>query len=291
MLRTDEIRIRDPFIVPHAPTGNYWMFGTTSMFQGKAVGFDTWHSTDLQNWEDSVPAFRPPPDFWSDTQFWAPEVHAWHDAWYMFATFKAEGRYRGTQILKAANLEGPYVPISDGPVTPPDWECLDGTLYVAPDGTPWIVFCHEWAQIHNGSICAMPLSADLTAAAGRPAYLFSASEAAWSKPLQHEGYRFPCRVTDGPFLYRATNGHLLMLWSSFGTGGYITGIACSASGEITGPWTQDPTPLYTGDAGHAMIFRTFEGQLTLSLHHPNREGDERAMFLPIQEHDSQLSLV
>lgn len=41
---------------------------------------------------------------------------------------------RGTQILRADKPEGPFVPLSDGPVTPADWECLDGTLYVAADG-------------------------------------------------------------------------------------------------------------------------------------------------------------
>ena len=32
------------------------------------------------------------------------------------------------------NIRDPFVPLSDGPVTPADWECLDGTLYAAADG-------------------------------------------------------------------------------------------------------------------------------------------------------------
>jgi len=291
MLRTDEIRIRDPFIVPHAPTGAYWMFGTTSaVWGGKAVGFDAYRSADLQNWDEPVPAFRPAPEFWADTQFWAPEVHAWRGAWYMFASFKAEGRYRGTQILKAAEPQGPYEPISDGPATPPDWECLDGTFYVDPDGAAWMVFCHEWFQIHNGSVCAVPLTADLTAAAGRPVYLFSASEAAWAEAFQPEGRPFPCYITDGPFLHRAANGHLLMLWSSRGAAGYTTGVARSESGAISGPWTQDASPLFADDGGHAMIFTTFDGRIMLSLHCPNASPDERPVFLPIEERNGQLFL-
>ena len=38
--------------------------------------------------------------------------------------------YASTQILRAEKPEGPYVLHSDGPVTPHDWECLDGTFYV-----------------------------------------------------------------------------------------------------------------------------------------------------------------
>lgn len=62
------------------------------------------------------------------------------------------------------NIRDPFVPLSDGPVTPADWECLDGTLYVAADGTPYLVFCHEWLQVKDGEMCAMPLTPDLTAA-------------------------------------------------------------------------------------------------------------------------------
>ena len=32
---------------------------------------------------------------------------------------------------------------SDRQVTPKDWECIDGTFYVSPDRTPYMVFVHE----------------------------------------------------------------------------------------------------------------------------------------------------
>ena len=52
--------------------------------------------------------------------------------------------------------EGPFAPISGGPVTPPEWECLDGTLYLSGEGRPYLVFCHEWLQVENGEMCALP---------------------------------------------------------------------------------------------------------------------------------------
>ena len=36
-----------------------------------------------------------------------------------------------------------------------------------------------------------------------------------------------------------------MLWSTFGKGGYLTGIARSMNGEVTGSWVQAPAPLIT----------------------------------------------
>ncbi|WP_420869776.1 family 43 glycosylhydrolase [Cohnella ginsengisoli] len=98
--------------------------------------------------------------------FWAPEVHRWRGMYYMFASFKAPGRRRATQILAADGPLGPFRPLSDRPATPPDWECLDGTLYVDRQGEPWIVFCREWLQVTDGEMYALRLSADLAETAG-----------------------------------------------------------------------------------------------------------------------------
>jgi hypothetical protein len=39
-----------------------------------------------------------------------------------------------------------------------------------------------------------------------------------------------------------------------------------------------------------MLFRTFDGRLTLSLHCPNSGGPERARFLPVRETDGGLRI-
>ena len=41
---------------------------------------------------------------------------------------------------------------------------LDGTLFVDAGGKPWLVYAHEWVQIGDGTIEAMPLKDDLSAA-------------------------------------------------------------------------------------------------------------------------------
>lgn len=38
------------------------------------------------------------------------------------------------------------------------------TCWGLADGTPYLVFCHEWLQVKDGEMCAMPLTPDLTAA-------------------------------------------------------------------------------------------------------------------------------
>jgi beta-xylosidase len=293
-VRTRDIQIRDPFVLPQPSAGEYWLFGSTDrdVWKAPGVGFDCYRSRDLDEWDGPFPAFRPPAGFWASMNFWASEVHEYRGQYSMFASFKAPRRYRGTQILEAARPEGPYAPISSGPVTPPDWECLDGTLHLDRDGRPWIVFCHEWVQVHNGAIYAMRLSPDLARPAGRPVFLFNASEAPWVKPLKRSledpQYRFPCFVTDGPFVHRCRDGTLLMLWSSFGVHEYAMGTARSETGTIEGPWIQGSEPIWAANGGHGMVFRTFDGRLFMSLHTPNETPNERAVFVPLVETDGSL---
>ena len=185
MLQNHDIHIRDPFVLPVTAEQRYYLYGTTGpeCWTNSASGFDYYTGSDLQHWEGPFPAFRPPTGFWADRNFWAPEVHAFRGRYYLFASFKAEGACRGTQILAADGPQGPFVPISAGPVTPRDWECLDGTLYVDAHDQPWIVFCHEWVQVSDGEICALPLSEDLRSALDQPRLLFRASEAPWAQEI------------------------------------------------------------------------------------------------------------
>jgi beta-xylosidase len=284
MMNVADIQIRDPFVF--IQDGVYYLFGSTDkdIWKAPGVGFDVYKSGgSLSEWDGPYPAFRPPENFWSAKNFWAPEVYIYGGAYYMFATFlPKDGGHRGTAVLKSDNVMGSFVPWSDGPVTPHDWECLDGTFYVDADGKPWMIFCHEWQQVGDGQICAVRLSGDLRTTVGEPTLLFRASEAPWSAPLKN---RAPgSYVTDGPNLYRCANGTLLMLWSSFGEdGGYCIGVARSESGCLLGPWVQEEQALYAADGGHGMLFHGLDGKLYLAIHTPNKTPDERAIFVELVE--------
>lgn len=278
-MRRDEINIRDPFVLLWE--GTYYLYGTRGeTCWGPATGFDVYRGKDLENWEGPTICFENDGSFWADRNYWAPEVHPRNGAFYMFASFKNESVHRGTAILRAERPEGPFVPWSDGPVTPKEWECLDGTLCQDESGTPWIVFCHEWVQVGDGEVWAMPLREDLKAAAGEPVLLFRASEAEWVRPVHHSsgvtGY-----VTDGPYIWKGRDGRLLCLWSSFSDGGYTQGLAVSDSGGINSHFSQIQ-PLFRENGGHGMLFRSREGQLYLTLHSPNEHLRERPVFIPVE---------
>lgn len=177
---------------------------------------------------------------------------------------------------------GPFLLHSDGPVTPDDWECLDGTLYVDEEGTPYMIFCHEWLQVKDGEMCAVKLSDDLKTAVGEPILLFHASDPVWADKTQD---RF---VTDGPFIYRTEKGSSVMIWSSFCDGEYCEALAYSESGTVMGPWVHDERLLFEKDGGHGMIFTDLNGLLKLVLHQPNKALEERPHFFDIEERENTL---
>lgn len=276
-MKKSDINIRDPFVLVHDDT--YYLYGTRgNECWGKGTGLDVYVSKDLENFEAPVTVFTPPENFWADKNFWAPEVHEYEGAFYMFVSFKADGVCRGTQILKADSPLGPFHIHSDGPVTPRDWECLDGSFYLekAENNKPYIVFCHEWVQITDGTVCALELSSDLTKSVGEPIELFKASEAPWIVDIRGGNY-----VTDGSFVYTDKSGEITMLWSSFGKEGYTLALAKSESNTIKGPWKQQPNLLFSKDGGHGMLFNSIDKRLMCTLHSPNINGEERPVFFDV----------
>ena len=271
-----DINIRDPFILPFE--NKYYMYGSRV---GVQTGFDVYESDDLVNWNEPKSIFEITNDFWGTTDAWAPEVHHYNDRFYMFASFKSPNACRGTQILVSDTPDGQFVPITEKPITPRDWECLDGTFYVDKQGTPHIVFCHEWVQIENGTVCEIELSPDLTGAVSEPRVLWSAKDYKDVKIVNGRiasGY-----VTDGPFLYRNKLGELLAVWSSFNNQGYTALVSKSDNGDIDGKWTVSDTPLSAVDGGHGMIFKAFDGKEYFVMHKPNKATLERPVICELKE--------
>ena len=266
MTKTAEIRMRDPFVLPCRSEGRYYLFG--SVWHGVSPGFYYYVGDDLAEWSGPYPAFQPPPDFWGPDFFWAPECHEFDGRYYLLGTCGTrEPDFRGTAVFRSttASPAGPYEELSAGPVTPREWLCLDGTLWVE-DGRPWMVFCHEWVQAGDGTICALPLSQDMRCAAGAPVELMKASSAPWATEYVDPNLRG--WVTDGPFLFRQ-GGRLKMLWSSMRAKIYTMGCMVSQIGRLAGPWIHEPEPVYGEDGGHGMFFRDFNGRGHYVLHTPN----------------------
>lgn len=277
-----EIYMRDVCILPDSDTQTYYMVGPGR----NSVRMYT--SKDLKTWQGPETIFSTPDDMWGDIRIvgiWAPEMHKYNGKYYLFLTFDTRQMFeeqwrgwyprvvRGTQILVSEKPTGPFKSFANHAALPADMMTLDGTLWIE-DGVPYMVYCHEWVQICNGTIEYIQLKDDLSDIIGEPKKMFHATAAPWVKTNDKLG----CTVTDGPYLYKGKTGKLYMIWTSGGEKGYTEGIAVSDSGKLAGPWRHDPQPIYNMHGGHGMLFTTFDGKLMNVLHSPNDRRAQPRIF-------------
>lgn len=263
IIETNINKLRDPFVL--AENGMYYMYGTDWVCY-KSSG-------DLKHWTKSQKELVVRPDE-CDGNEWAPEVHKFKGKYYMFTTYhSSKTNRRGCTILKSNEPDGPFAEITNGHITPHDWDSIDGTFYLDENGQPWMVFVHEWVSTDDnvGRMAVAKLSDDLTHFISEPIELFRADAPVWARN----------GVTDGCFMYKTKDNQLLMLWSNFCEQGYCVGIARSKNGKIDGEWVQDDNLLFSReisgqyDGGHGMIFTDFNGQMYLSIHSPNSPVGDR----------------
>ena len=290
MKRTD-IHIRDPFVLPH--DGVYYLYGTRAgNVWGAMDGFDCYTSQDLEDWQGPFEVFHKPADLDADRAYWAPECYEKDGVFHLIATLGRPDGRKGVHVLRADDPLGPFTYV--GQLTDPEQSCIDGTVYTAPDGTPWLVYSHSLEDVPEGDMDAVRLSDDLERTVGDPVTLFKASDAPWSVPVPFAKPEFgidgPAYFSDGPFLTHLQDGRLVMLWSSWSAhGGYAVGQAYSETGELAGPWIQCPEPVLT-HGGHGMLFTGFDGLRRYTLHAPNDPGQERPAFLTVGEQDGQVTI-
>lgn len=295
-----QFRVRDPFILADAATRTYYLYETTPWNTGRGVNVRT--SKDLKIWSAPKRVMNMPKQV-KCRSVWAPEVHEYKGKYYLFATptlepdpkfpiksmsddpdFAPPECYaltrRGTWIWKADSPLGPFRAHSDMSATPHDYVALDGTLLVDPDGSPWMIYCHEWTQMKIGRMDAGRLKDDLSGLAEKPVELFRADTPFGSG-----------HVTDGPYCYRSPkSGKLFMIWSTFCGRSYSV-ISCeSESSKALGPWGNFKT-VFADNGGHGMILKTFDGELKLVMHKPEVRGVERLTLFNLKDDGNSLKVV
>jgi arabinan endo-1,5-alpha-L-arabinosidase len=293
-VKLSDLRWRDMCILPDKATGTYYLVGPGGR------GVRAYTSQDLINWTGPQMIYNAPPDVWGDipiVSIWAPEMHFYDGKFYLFLTFDTRNKLaeqwrnwlprvtRGSQILVSDKPTGPFKAFSNHSTLPVDMMTLDGTLWIE-DGLPYIVYCHEWVQVTNGSVGFVQLKKDLSDTIGEPVNLFRGSQAPWGKISDQYG----SHVTDGPYLYTGKIGKLYMIWTSGGKEGMALGIAISESGKLKGPWVQQQEPVYKANGGHGMLFNAFDGRLMMILHSPYN-GNTRAHIFEMEDTGETLKIV
>jgi beta-xylosidase len=311
-LKLTDIPIRDPYILTVDEEKTYYLYAATreeTKIKSGLPGVCAYKSNDLKTWQGPFHVFENPDGFWAGSShgIWAPEVHRYNGKYYLFATFtnpddtietRSDGIpvvLRGTQIMVADNPLGPFKPFDlKRPVTPENWSALDGTLWVE-EGKPYMVFCHEWVQINEGTFEVADLNSDLSGLSGTPKTIFKVNDAPWVKRtdllgIKYKGLEIPGFVSDGPFILRLPSGKLICLTSSFGENQYSLSYAVSISGKLAGPWQHPSKPLLSGGHGHGMLFNSFDGKLLLVCHFPN-SSPSKAVIYEVGELEAGISII
>lgn len=292
-----DINLSDPFIFADNSDNTYYMYGSGGNGTVMARA-----SKDLKNWTDRFAVYKFPAEHWAGEKApcWAAEVHKYKGKYYLFTTSdngKPIGKNirgenyprRATQIYVADSPRGPFKDFTNNQQhTPLDWPSLDGTLWIEK-GVPYLVFCHEWTQIMNGTVEAVRLPKNLGVPKDIPFTLFKGFDAPYiteSEPDPKKSY-----VTDGSFLFKTKTGRLGMIWSSWKGKDYVLIAAYSKSGKLKGPWIQDKELLFEANGGHGMLFHTFDGKMMLSMHYVDpkdaRPG-RQPMFIEIDDSGDRL---
>jgi hypothetical protein len=296
-----EFRIRDPYVFADPETKTYYLYETKSPYFDVpfARGVNVRTSKDLETWSPLKEVMSVPTNLRCRT-VWAPELHKYKGKYYLFTTLSFHPSpdddipiladdpkwnpkdnlapvRRGTWVYVSDSPMGPFVPVADGSITPKHWMALDGSL-VVDEGKPYMVFCHEWTQMKWGRVDIAEMSDDLSRFVSEPKVLFESRAAG-----PGAGH-----VTDGCFCYRSPKtGKLYMIWSPFYNKNYTVFSCESATGRAEGPWVNQ-RPIFEKNGGHGMLFRTFEGQLKLVIHQPERRGYERIAFFDVEDTDDGL---
>ena len=270
MIRSD-ISLSDPAVLADPVSNTYYMTGT---------GGDIFKSANLEVWTKLDWALNTSDIAWvgvnhtgpNPGQIWAPELYYKDGAYYNVVTFtnpnaKTEGTNysrRSIHILKSDRPEGPFKKIQGGDelYLPASKMAIDGTIW-EEDGHLYLVYCYEWVQAGDGAIEFIELKSDLSGTIGSSTHICKASDGrAWNTDA----------VTDGPFLFRTQTGRLGMIWTCWRSGIYVQGVAYSDNGKLNGKWSHSKCPITPDNHGHGMLFRTFDGQLLMSIH-SNRNID------------------
>lgn len=268
--RKDELCIRDPFIIEE--NGKYYLTGSRGKGDRLSPNFDDqdaflcYTSDDLENFYGPYVLF----DEWDSFEYWAPEIHKYNDQYYLFGTIRLEGKKRGTYIFVSKTILGPYKPLTGESITPSDEVALDGTLFV-DNGVPYLIYCHEWLQVHDGGMKVVELSLDLTHRVGEPIKIFNATDAKWVGENDRGGF-----VTDGPFVIKEDNKYK-MIWSSFDKDMSYS-LAVATSDNLFKSWEQEDVTRFSDDRGHGMLIDINNVRCLVS-HKPNSpRGKERLII-------------
>ena len=109
MIKREDIRIRDPFVLVDECQKKYYMYGTSAVAGART--FSVYVSEDLNEFEGPYTVFDGvETSFWGTEDFWAPEVHVYIEILsYTYPIYTTTGPYGGIYIEDTFRLGMKYL--------------------------------------------------------------------------------------------------------------------------------------------------------------------------------------
>ena len=218
--------IGDPHVLK--ADDEYFAFAT-----GGPIGFNVWRSADLTSFtkEKAVKKIE-----WVSGDYWAPEVYAVNDRYYMFFTgrWKENGSLR-MGVAIADEPQGPYEDAIGGPIFDFGYAVIDGTLVYDDASIPYMIYSRDCSEnvvgpYHESHLYGVQLTEDLLSVVGDPV-LLTRPDTAWE--LMSGDYHW----NEGPAVLKHDGKYYLFYSANYYAGKeYALGVAVAE--HPMGPYTK-----------------------------------------------------
>lgn len=271
--------IGDPFMLKISET-EYYLYCTSA-----EDGFYCWRSEDMVNWTDKKMCYVRQADSWGKDSFWAPEVVAYHNQYYLYYTARNENGSLRIGLAVSDTPDGPFVDEKNEPLFDFGYAAIDGNVLIDDDGSKYLYYSKDCSEnmvgdIHTSQIYAVPLSDDMKSVVGEPVFL-TTPEQPWE-----------CRSGDylwneGPEVIKHDDTYYLTYSANyFASSLYSVGYATSES--PLGPFVKaEENPILTsqgleavsGTGHHSFVLSPDASELWIAYHShtdvSNPSGDRK----------------
>ena len=228
----------DPFVLRD---GNTWIaYGTDPTAPAGSTIFEALESRDLSVWTSRGQVLtRPDPSLGSD--FWAPEVVRWGDAYWMYYSVGHGIDGHHIRVARADSPLGPFVDVGL-PLTPAGLFAIDAHPFRDEEGDWYLFYARDvLTGKRPGTSIVVDRLLSPTTLAGTPVSVLApfADWQIYERDRQIYGSRFDWHTLEGPsVVFRA--GRYWMTYSGGSWEGAGYGVSWASASHPLGPWTPAP---------------------------------------------------
>ena len=162
--------IGDPFMLKISEN-EYYLYCTSA-----ENGFYCWRSEDMVNWKDKKMCYVRQADSWGRDSFWAPEVVAYNNQYYLYYTARNENGSLRIGLAVSDTPDGPFLDEKNEPLMDFGYAAIDGNVLIDDDGSKYLYYSRDCSEnmvgnIHTSQIYAVTLSDDMKSVVGEPVFL------------------------------------------------------------------------------------------------------------------------